>query len=124
MKLFEKIFKTKMFFIVLILFILHTFLFAPSGFNRIITWGLFDKLNYYIKIYFSFTLIFYFFGYGILYFLKKKTNKYLSVIHTIIIFIIILTLKNQTEHIITYFSLLAFIIFSMNIIISLEKTNT
>ena len=115
MKLLDKVFKTKMFFVVLILFTLYTFILASTGFNRTINWELFDKINYYIKIYFPFILIFYFIGYGILYFLKQKTNKYLSITHTVFILITILTIKNQTNDIITYFSLLGFIIFIINI---------
>ena len=115
MKLLNKIFKTKMFFVVLILFILHNFILDPTGFNRTINWGLFDKINYYIKIYFPFILIFYFIGYGILYILKKETNKYLSIAHTFFIIITLLIIKSQTKDIITYFSLIGFIIYIINI---------
>ena len=120
MKFLDAIFKTKMFLVILMLLIIYFFIFAPTGFNRTIMWGIFDKLNYFIKFYFPFILIFYFLTYGILSLLKKKTNKILSIIHTMIIFFSMLILKPKNEDIFVIISLLAFVVFLINIILSLK----
>ena len=120
MKFLDSIFKTKMFLVILILLIIYLFIFAPTGFNRTIMWGIFDKLNYFIRLYFPFVLVFYSLTYGILYLLKKKTIKNLSIIHTIIIFFSMLILKSQNEVILVILSILSFAVFLINLILSLK----
>ena len=120
MKFLDSIFKTKMFLVILILLIIYLFIFAPTGFNRTIMWGIFDKLNYFIRLYFPFVLVFYSLTYGILYLLKKKTIKNLSIIHTIIIFFSMLILKLQNEVILVILSILSFAVFLINLILSLK----
>ncbi len=58
MKLLSSIFQTKMFLVTLILLIIYSFIIAPTGFNRTISWGEFDKLIYFTKTYFQIILIF------------------------------------------------------------------
>lgn len=116
------IFQTKMFLVILALLILYTFIFAPIGFNQTIMWGWFDKFNFYIKFYFQFILIFYSVCYGILTLTKKRTNKYISIIHTIIIFTSMLLLKPQTEDIFGLLSILSLVSFLINVTISLKKS--
>lgn len=99
MKLLSSIFQTKMFLVTLILLIIYSFIIAPTGFNRTISWGEFDKLIYFTKTYFQIILIFYLLCYGTLTLIKRKTNEYISMIHTVITLISMLLLKQQAENV-------------------------
>lgn len=124
MKLLSSIFQTKMFLVTLILLIIYSFIIAPTGFNRTISWGEFDKLIYFIKTYFQIILIFYLLCYGALTLIKRKTNEYISIIHTVITLISMLLLKQQAENVFGLFSVLSFVCFLINMVFSLKIVNS
>ncbi|CAI9673214.1 hypothetical protein EAVNNN508_00576 [Elizabethkingia anophelis] len=124
MKLLSSIFQTKMFLVTLILLIIYSFIIAPTGFNRTISWGEFDKLIYFTKTYFQIILIFYLSCYGTLTLIKRKTNEYISMIHTVITLISMLLLKQQAENVFGLFSVLSFVCFLINIVFSLKIVNS
>lgn len=123
MRFIKTVFETKMFLVILTLFILYVTFFAPSGVNRTIMWGAFDKLGHYNKLCFQFILLFYFLLYGILSLFKRKTNKKISIFQTITIVISILILKQQPTFIFLILSLLSLILFIINVILSVKKIN-
>ena len=120
MRLINTIFQTRMFLVVLTLLLSYIFVFAPTGFNRTIMWGLIDQLNHYIEIYFPFILIFYLLSYGIVFLAKKKTNKNVSILHAITIFASMLLLKSQ-GNLFFLLTILSFALFLANMILSLKK---
>lgn len=124
MKLLSSIFQTKMFLVTLILLIIYSFIIAPTGSNRTISWGEFDKLIYFIKTYFQIILIFYLLCYGTLTLIKRKTNEYISMIHTVITLISMLLLKQQAENVFGLFSVLSFVCFLINMVFSLKIVNS